>query len=231
MNETDTESGPKRIVLARTKTQRLNDLAAFGGSAVVMKNYAAFSSSNTHLHLNALDQIDSELEAGDTRALRSMLAQQAIKFNAIADRCANLAAANLLAQNLQGFERLTRLACSAREQSQTAAMGVLDIVNPRIYAKQANINNGGQQQVNNGGQLAVDPTHYRARVLAIATGPQSSETLPRIRVIGSAHVRPSDGAPSPQGSPAQSSAGRFAKTSNELNALDEEIKPIRSTVG
>lgn len=57
--------------------------------------------------------------------------------------------------HLDATERYLKLALKAQGQCRTTIEALALLKNPPVYARQANINNGGQQQVNNG--VPVDP--------------------------------------------------------------------------
>lgn len=87
---------------------------------------------------------------GDLQAAERMLNAQAVALNAIFGELARRAALNM-GTHLPATETYLRLALKAQSQSR-ATIETLAAIKcpPVVFARQANINNGGQQQVNNG---------------------------------------------------------------------------------
>lgn len=91
---------------------------------------------------------------GDLTAAERMLNAQAVALNAIFCELARRSALNM-GEYIDATERYMRLALKAQGQCRATFETLAAIKNPPVvFAKQANINNGGQQQVNNG-QSAV----------------------------------------------------------------------------
>ena len=90
------------------------------------------------------------LNNGDLTAAVTMLAAQAVALNAMFGELARVGKANMF--NAPEYaDRYLRLAFKAQGQSRATLETLAAIKNPPVvYARQANINNGGQQQVNNG---------------------------------------------------------------------------------
>ena len=87
---------------------------------------------------------------GDLSAAVTMLAAQAVALNAMFGELARRAALNM-GEHLDAADRYMRLALKAQGQSRATLETLAAIKNPPVvFARQANINNGGQQQVNNG---------------------------------------------------------------------------------
>lgn len=85
--------------------------------------------------------------AGDLSELQSMLAVQAIALDAIFTDFMLRAAR---AKTNEGLEQVLRLALKAQSQSRTTIESLAVIQQgPKIFARQANVSHGGQQQVNN----------------------------------------------------------------------------------
>jgi hypothetical protein len=86
---------------------------------------------------------------GDLTAAERMLSAQAVALNAVFAEMARRAALNM-GGHLGATESYMRLALKAQSQSRATVEALAAIKNPPVvYARQANINNGGQQQVNN----------------------------------------------------------------------------------
>lgn len=92
---------------------------------------------------------DSEaLQAGDMKRAEAMLFGQAHALQAIFTDFARRAGSQ---QYLKNTETFLRMALKAQNQCRMTLETLATIKNPPVvFARQANINNGGQQQVNNG---------------------------------------------------------------------------------
>ena len=91
---------------------------------------------------------------GDLAAAERMLSAQAVALNAMFSEMARRAALNM-GEHLGATESYMRLALKAQSQSRATVETLAAIKNPpAVFARQTNINNGGQQQVNNGMQPA-----------------------------------------------------------------------------
>ena len=90
------------------------------------------------------------LNDGDLSAAVTMLSSQAVALNAMFGELARRSALNM-GEYLEASERYMRLALKAQGQCRATLETLAAIKNPPVvFARQANINNGGQQQVNNG---------------------------------------------------------------------------------
>ena len=79
-----------------------------------------------------------------------MLSAQAVAFNAVFAEMARRAALNM-GEHIGATESYMRPALKAQSQSRATVETLATIKNPPVvFARQTNINNGGQQQVNNG---------------------------------------------------------------------------------
>jgi urease accessory protein UreF len=107
--------------------------------------------SLTELVASLRDQGEA-VNRGDLAAAERMLGAQAVALNALFSEMARRAALNM-GEHLGATESYMRLALKAQSQSRATWETLAAIKNPPVvYARQANINNGGQQQVNNGAQ-------------------------------------------------------------------------------
>ncbi len=87
---------------------------------------------------------------GDLSGAVTMLSAQAAALNAMFGELARRAAMNM-GEYLDASDRYMRLALKAQGQCRATLETLAAIKNPPVvFARQANINNGGQQQVNNG---------------------------------------------------------------------------------
>lgn len=97
----------------------------------------------------ALRQHGEAVNRGDLSAAERMLYSQAVALNAMFAELARRATANM-GTHLGATETYLRLALKAQSQSRATVETLAAIKNPPVvFAQQANINNGGQQQVNN----------------------------------------------------------------------------------
>lgn len=136
-----------------TREKKLAMLAADGAAtnAYTMAMYC----QNTYGRLELGDAIDvlragaNEANAGDLSASVTMLSSQAAALNAMFNELARRSALNM-GEHLDASERYMRLALKAQGQCRATLETLATIKNPPVvFARQANINNGGQQQVNN----------------------------------------------------------------------------------
>ena len=98
----------------------------------------------------ALKDTAQGLNDGDLSAAVTMLSSQAVALNAMFGELARRSALNM-GEYLDASERYMRLALKAQGQCRATLETLAAIKNPPVvFARQANINNGGQQQVNNG---------------------------------------------------------------------------------
>jgi hypothetical protein len=87
---------------------------------------------------------------GDLSALERTLTAQALTLNTIFGELARIAQCNLF-RTPETADRYLRLALKAQSQSRATVETLAGMKNPQVvFARQTNINNGGQQQVNNG---------------------------------------------------------------------------------
>ena len=99
---------------------------------------------------------------GDLAAAERMLSAQAVALNAVFAEMARRAALNM-GEHLGATESYMRLALKAQSQSRATVETLAAIKNPPVvFARQANINNGGQQQVNNGTAPPLATAHAHA---------------------------------------------------------------------
>lgn len=89
------------------------------------------------------------VNSGDLSAMESTLVAQSAALNSVFIELTRRAHLNM-GSHMDAMERYLRLALKAQTQCRATIETLAVIKNPPVYAKQANINNGGQQQVNNG---------------------------------------------------------------------------------
>jgi hypothetical protein len=111
------------------------------------------------------------LNDGDLSATVTMLAGQAVALNAMFGELARVGQANMF-KAPDYADRYLRLAFKAQAQSRATLETLAAIKNPPVmFARQANINNGGQQQVNNGTASPAQTERPFARAGGIASEP------------------------------------------------------------
>ena len=106
---------------------------------------------------------------GDLSGLEKMLLQQAAALQAMFAHLATMAKDQTSRDNLQVTMSLALKAAAGSRQAITA-LAELRMPKQVLFAKQANVNNGGQQQVNNGMQPAQQAGSVQGGV--------GAETLP-----------------------------------------------------
>jgi hypothetical protein len=121
-------------------------------NAVLMKSYSRELAGEIGITeaMQALRSTIKEVNRGDLSAAEAILVGQAAALNAIFAEMARRCALNL-GEHLGATETYMRLALKAQGQCRATLETLAAIKNPPVvFARQANINNGGQQQVNNG---------------------------------------------------------------------------------
>ena len=114
----------------------------------------AFAASGMNVDIteavSVLKERVTSVNGGSMAGADEMLVAQAGALDAIFAELANRAVRNFDAGYLQAGETFLRQALKAQSQCRATWESLSAIKNPPIFARQANINNGGQQQVNNG---------------------------------------------------------------------------------
>lgn len=141
--------------LGRGSDQVMADLAATGvvGNARTMVIYGEPTYGELSLTDCAMTLAETagKVDGGDLSSLVKILSSQAAALNSIFVELSRRSALNM-GQYPDAFERYMRMALRAQGQCRATLETLAAIKNPPlVYARQANINNGGQQQVNNGG--------------------------------------------------------------------------------
>jgi hypothetical protein len=157
MPKPPTTRGPNVLELKGDPSQSaqlMADLATEGlcTNAALMRSYSAGITGEIGITeaMNALRNSVAGVSRGDQSAYETMLLGQAVALNAIFAELARRASLNM-GTYMDATDRYMRLALKAQGQSRAALETLAAIKNPPlVYARQANINNGGQQQVNNG---------------------------------------------------------------------------------
>ena len=153
------------IVPGKSQDRLLTDLVA-DGIATNASTAMRFVRPDHGDDLSLTDMVASLREHGaavnraDLSSAERMLNAQAVALNAIFAEMARRAALNM-GDYMDATDRYMRLALKAQSQCRATVETLAAIKNPpTVFARQANINNGGQQQVNNG------PTPPRPRETA-----------------------------------------------------------------
>jgi hypothetical protein len=151
-------------------------------AAVVMVSYTnPLGEVDIGALVNSLSAGMDDLWAGDMKRVEAMLYGQAHALQAIFMNLARRAASQ---EYLKQWEAYLRMAMKAQNQCRMTLETLATIKNPPVViARQANINNGGQQQVNNGAQPG--PAAAQAPATGVAgdgglesPGQQALETSP-----------------------------------------------------
>ena len=119
-------------------------------STVIDYSHTQFASLSLTDLARALKEQGDAVNTGDLASLERMLHGQAVALNAMFTELARRGALNM-GEHLDATDRYIRLALKAQGQARATVETLAAIKNPPVvFARQANINNGGQQQVNNG---------------------------------------------------------------------------------
>ena len=122
------------------------------------------------------------LNDGDLSAAVTMLSSQAVALNAMFGELARRAALNM-GEYIDATERYMRLALKAQGQCRATLESLAAIKNPPVlFARQANINNGGQQ-VNN----ALAPTGARYAQACASAHPRENAPRPNELLVNLSH--------------------------------------------
>lgn len=156
-----------RLQDGATEDQYMADLVAKGQATNASTAMRFVYGEHGELSLNdmvaAVQKHSAAVNRGDLASLEGMLASQAVALNAIFAELARRAAMNM-GEHLSATEAYMRLALKAQAQTRSTVEALAAIKNPpMVYARQANINNGGQQQVNNGTSLNSTPARAGVR--------------------------------------------------------------------
>jgi hypothetical protein len=148
-------------------------------AAAVIESWQKDTHDVNELVAELARQVDA-VGAGDLRRAEGMLIAQA---HALDNIFANLARRATNQQYLPQWEAYMRMAMKAQNQCRMTLDTLATIKNPPVvFARQANINNGGQQQVNNGAM----PNSAHA-----ATSPAAPTKLSKVNHELRADTRPS----------------------------------------
>lgn len=147
-------------------------------SAIVVAGFSAqigVEDSDISLLMDLLSDDIKELWTGDLKRTEAMLFAQAHALQAI---FASLARRAQRQEYMKQWEMYLRMALKAQNQCRMTLETLATIKNPpTVFARQANINNGGQQQVNNGSAPVSGPVRADARAPAANSTAAPTELL------------------------------------------------------
>ena len=141
-------------VNGKSNERALADLATVGvaGNAFTVQTFSegTFGTLGLAECIGALEDATKAVHGGEMKHAQSLLVAQATALNALFGEMARRAALNM-GEHLSATETYMRMAMKAQNQCRVTLETLANIKNPPVvFARQANINNGGQQQVNNG---------------------------------------------------------------------------------
>lgn len=145
---------PPTVVLTEEELQFRATLATAGmlGNSRTVMDFGRNTFGEVSLvHcMEALEAAGKALDNNDLKPAVTMLTAQAVALDAIFSELARRSAQNM-GTYLDATERYLRLALKAQSQCRATLETIATIKNPPIViARQANFNQGGQQQINNG---------------------------------------------------------------------------------
>ena len=182
-----TKTTKKLAGTAPTKPQALPDptnrenavkaaLLPSANAAAVISTYAGsfgVKNEDTQALMERLWGDIEDMTGGDMKRAEAMLFGQAHALQAIFMNLARRAASQ---ENLKQWEAYLRMALKAQNQCRMTLETLANIKNPPVvFARQANVNNGGQMQINTG-----MPTNARAHAEARA----DDSTILRTKLMG-----------------------------------------------
>lgn len=147
-------------------------------AAVVIAEYAkVFGDLDLAALVDSIADGAETVNSGDLRRAESMLYAQAQALQSMFMSFSRRALKQEYQKNLEGF---FRMALKAQNQCRMTLETLANIKNPPVViARQANINNGGQQQINNGTAQrpgGIAEQYAQARPGAHAAKPQPDQT-------------------------------------------------------
>ena len=145
----------------QTHERAIADLVVDGSAAnaylTTLYSYGAFRDISLTDAVASLRETTSAVKDGDLHAAERLLVAQAVALNSMFAELARRAAMNM-GEHLQATDTYLRLALRAQAQSRATLETLGALKNPPVViARQANINNGGQQLVNIGAMPHPSP--------------------------------------------------------------------------
>jgi len=166
------------VPLDPTKARALAEMAmrpSVNAAAVIETYGKPLGGQDFGALIDALAAGMQDVWGGDMKQAEAMLYGQAHALQAIFMNLSRRAASQ---EYLKQWEAYLRMAMKAQNQCRMTLEALATIKNPPVvFARQANINNGGQQQVNNGAQAEAPraPAHF-AHASAHAANPATAQT-------------------------------------------------------
>jgi hypothetical protein len=201
---------PKALPVTMRRDQEITkvvaDMAACGvvSNALLVQRFSEGALGKDQISLEgcieSLAATGKAAHDGDLKKAESLLVAQAATLNAIFCELARRAHANM-GEYMTATETYLRLGLKAQAQCRATLETLAAIKNPPVvFARQANINHGGQQQVNNAGAPgatvpqggALSPAAVPARaapVLAAANEPATGAMLENNQAESNARAR------------------------------------------
>jgi hypothetical protein len=175
VQRTKVKSGEREIVKApeaRPKVKATTALRPSVNAALVIASYTKkpldVGDAEIGELMDALADAAEHACAGDTKRAEAMLFGQAHALQAI---FMNLARRATIQEYMKNWEAYLRMALKAQNQCRMTLETLATIKNPPVvFARQANINNGGNQQVNNGTDPLVPVNADEVHAAGIAAG-------------------------------------------------------------
>jgi hypothetical protein len=137
----------------KVKDRQMADLLTEGvvANAMMLRAFSADSLGDSSITecVHSLRESARAVNAGALAPMEAILVSQVSSLNTIFMALALRAQVNI-EQYPQAMERFMRLALKAQSQARATVETLANIKNPLVFAKHANINNGGMQQVNHG---------------------------------------------------------------------------------
>ena len=136
----------------RRKAELAGEGVASSAHLVTLYGKGTFGELSLNDSVAVLRTTCKEVTAGDMAKAETILMAQAAALDAIFAEMARRAVGQ---EYLKQYEAFMRMAMKAQNQCRMTLETLATIKNPPVvFARQANINNGGQQQVNNGATAA-----------------------------------------------------------------------------
>jgi hypothetical protein len=143
-----------RTARSRTSGENFGDFfmapfSSVGASAKPGALQPGWTELNLTEAMHVLEGRAKAVSSGDASSLEATLVAQSAALNSVFVELVRRAHVNM-GEHLQATDTYMRLALRAQGQCRATIETLALMKNPPVYARQANINNGGQQQVNNG---------------------------------------------------------------------------------
>jgi len=162
-------------------TAKMSTQASVNAAAVIVEYGKPMGEQDLWALTASLQDGINDLKTGNMEKAEAMLYAQAHALQAIFMNFSRRALAQEYQRNLESF---LRMALKAQNQCRMTLETLAVIKNPPVvFAKQANINNGGQQQVNNGAPPAPQPAVATGGVETLGHSSAETPTFPTQRIF------------------------------------------------